>query len=241
MKASGAISISCFSIHLATSGHRITATGQKDNILQGEKVILDLAALMASGYAIREDEIRQAIALTRNDPGITLKNLLTEYIPINSRKRVIFPKSAHQLEYIQAIKKNDIVFGIGPAGTGKTYLAMAMAAYHLLKHSCRKIILVRPAVEAGEKLGFLPGDIAEKINPYLRPLYDALFDMIDADKVQKMMEKQEMGIHFPQKDFGIKIFREVEVFLDSIHQWRGVDGPDVGALGEKIFWGIGMF
>jgi len=183
-----------FSIHLATSGHRITATGQKDNILHGEKVILDLASLMASGYAIREEEIRQAISLTRTDPGITLKDLLAEYIPINSRKRVIFPKSAHQLEYIQAIKKNDIVFGVGPAGTGKTYLAMAMAAYHLLKHSCRKIILVRPAVEAGEKLGFLPGDIAEKINPYLRPLYDALFDMIDSDKVQKMMEKQEIEI-----------------------------------------------
>ncbi len=183
-----------FSIHLAPSGHKLTATGLKENILQGEKVILDLASLMASGYAIREEEIKQAISLTRNDPGVSLKDLLSEYIPINSRKRVIFPKSAHQLEYIQAIKKNDIVFGIGPAGTGKTYLAMAMAAFHLLRHSCRKIILVRPAVEAGEKLGFLPGDIAEKINPYLRPLYDALFDMIDADKVQRMMEKQEIEI-----------------------------------------------
>jgi phosphate starvation-inducible PhoH-like protein len=171
-------------------GIRLTANG----IRQGEKVIGELAALMASGYSIREEEIRQAIILTKTSPHITLKDLLSEFVPINSRKRVIFPKSANQLHYIQAIKAHDIVFGIGPAGTGKTYLAMAMAVFYLLKHSFRRIILVRPAVEAGEKLGFLPGDIAEKINPYLRPLYDALFDMIDVDKVNKMIDKREIEI-----------------------------------------------
>ncbi len=149
---------------------------------------------MAAGYSIREEEIRQAITLTRTTPHITLQDLLSEFVPINSRKRVIFPKSANQLHYIQAIKANDIVFGIGPAGTGKTYLAMAMAVFHLLKHSFRRIILVRPAVEAGEKLGFLPGDITEKINPYLRPLYDALFDMIEVDKVNRMIDKREIEI-----------------------------------------------
>ncbi|AFS53276.1 phosphate starvation-inducible protein PhoH, predicted ATPase [Leptospirillum ferriphilum ML-04] len=172
----------------------MTATGEESRVVQGEKVIGELASLMASGYSIREEEIRQAINLTKTTPHITLRDLVSEFLPINSRKRVIFPKSANQLHYIQAIKAHDIVFGIGPAGTGKTYLAMAMAVFYLLKHSFRRIILVRPAVEAGEKLGFLPGDIAEKINPYLRPLYDALFDMIDVDKVNRMIDKREIEI-----------------------------------------------
>ncbi|MCL4460977.1 MAG: PhoH family protein [Nitrospirae bacterium] len=183
-----------FGIRLTASGHHLTATGEESRVRQGEKVIVELASLMASGYSIREEEIRQAINLTKTTPHITLRDLVSEYLPINSRKRVIFPKSANQLHYIQAIKAHDIVFGIGPAGTGKTYLAMAMAVFYLLKHSFRRIILVRPAVEAGEKLGFLPGDIAEKINPYLRPLYDALFDMIDVDKVNKMIDKREIEI-----------------------------------------------
>ncbi len=183
-----------FGIRLIATGHQLIATGDEEKILQGEKVISELASLMAAGYSVREEEIRQAITLTRTSPNITLKDLLSEFIPINSRKRVIFPKSSNQLHYIQAIKAHDIVFGIGPAGTGKTYLAMAMAVFHLLKHSFRRIILVRPAVEAGEKLGFLPGDISEKINPYLRPLYDALFDMIEVDKVNRMIDKREIEI-----------------------------------------------
>lgn len=183
-----------FGIRLIATGHQLIATGEGENVLQGEKVITELASLMASGYSVREEEIRQAITLTKTSPTITLRDLLSEFIPINSRKRVIFPKSANQLHYIKTIKSYDIVFGIGPAGTGKTYLAMAMAVFHLLKHSFRRIILVRPAVEAGEKLGFLPGDISEKINPYLRPLYDALFDMIEVDKVNRMIDKREIEI-----------------------------------------------
>ncbi|MHB1285679.1 MAG: PhoH family protein [Leptospirales bacterium] len=183
-----------FGIRLIATGHQLIATGDEENVLQGEKVISELASLMASGYSVREEEIRQAITLTKTSPTITLRDLLSEFIPINSRKRVIFPKSANQLHYIKTIKSYDIVFGIGPAGTGKTYLAMAMAVFHLLKHSFRRIILVRPAVEAGEKLGFLPGDISEKINPYLRPLYDALFDMIEVDKVNRMIDKREIEI-----------------------------------------------
>ncbi len=183
-----------FGIRLIATGHQLIATGEGENVLQGEKVITELASLMASGYSVREEEIRQAITLTKTSPTITLRDLLSEFIPINSRKRVIFPKSANQLHYIKTIKSYDIVFGIGPAGTGKTYLAMAMAVFHLLKHSFRRIILVRPAVEAGEKLGFLPGDISEKINPYLRPLYDALFDMIEVEKVNRMIDKREIEI-----------------------------------------------
>lgn len=183
-----------FRLRISVNGTVLTMVGEPEDILQGEKVINDLTSLMASGFSIREEEIRQAISVTRSSPHISLKDLLSEYIPINSKKRVIFPKSSNQLEYIRAIKKKDIVFGVGPAGTGKTYLAVAMAVHHLLKGSFRRIILVRPAVEAGERLGFLPGDIAEKINPYLRPLYDALFDMIDVEKVNRMMDRREIEI-----------------------------------------------
>lgn len=183
-----------FGLRISVNGPVLTMVGEEEPVRQGARVIDELTSLMAAGYSIREEEIRQAISVSRNSPHISLKDLLSEYVPINSKKRVIFPKSLHQLEYIRAMKTKDIVFGIGPAGTGKTYLAVALAVHHLLKGSFRRIILVRPAVEAGERLGFLPGDIAEKINPYLRPLYDALFDMIDVEKVNRMMERREIEI-----------------------------------------------
>ena len=183
-----------FGLRISVNGPVLTMVGEEEAVRQGSRVIDDLTSLMAAGYSIREEEIRQAISVSRNSPHISLKDLLSEYVPINSKKRVIFPKSLHQLEYIRAMKTKDIVFGIGPAGTGKTYLAVALAVHHLMKGSFRRIILVRPAVEAGERLGFLPGDIAEKINPYLRPLYDALFDMIDVEKVNRMMERREIEI-----------------------------------------------
>ncbi|MGC8499996.1 MAG: PhoH family protein [Leptospirillia bacterium] len=183
-----------FRLRISVNGLVLTMVGEEEEVRQGARVIDDLTSLMAAGYTIREEEIRQAITVSRNSPHISLKDLLSEYVPINSKKRVIFPKSLHQLEYIRAMKTKDIVFGIGPAGTGKTYLAVALAVHHLLKGAFRRIILVRPAVEAGERLGFLPGDIAEKINPYLRPLYDALFDMIDVEKVNRMMERREIEI-----------------------------------------------
>jgi len=117
-----------------------------------------------------------------------------EVILVTHRKRAIVPKTATQRRYVEAIKKNDVVFGVGPAGTGKTYLAMAMALAHLKEQKVNKIILTRPAVEAGEKLGFLPGTIAEKVDPYLRPLYDALYDMIDYDKAMYMLERNIIEI-----------------------------------------------
>jgi phosphate starvation-inducible PhoH-like protein len=120
---------------------------------------------------------------------VSLKDLLTNNIPVSSKKRFILPKTEVQKQYIEAIKNNDIVIGIGPAGTGKTYLAMAMAISAFLRKEVSRIVLARPAVEAGEKLGFLPGDIYEKVNPYLRPLYDALFDMVDAEKAGKLIER----------------------------------------------------
>ena len=118
-----------------------------------------------------------------------MQDIFLDTIYISSHKRTITPKSVAQKAYIDAIRRYDIVFGIGPAGTGKTYLAMAMAVAELMKNNYVRIILTRPAVEAGEKLGFLPGDLAEKVNPYLRPLYDALHDMVDFDKAHKLVER----------------------------------------------------
>lgn len=120
-----------FHLRISVNGPILTMVGEQEDVQQGEKVINDLTSLMAAGYSIREEEIRQAISVTRNSPHLSLKDLLSEYVPINSKKRVIFPKSLHQLEYIRAMKKKDIVFGIGPAGTGKTYLAVALAVHHL--------------------------------------------------------------------------------------------------------------
>lgn len=119
----------------------------------------------------------------------SLKELFLNNIPVSSKKRFVIPKTETQGRYIEAIKNFDIVIGIGPAGTGKTYLAMAMAVNALLKKQISRIVLARPAVEAGEKLGFLPGDIYEKVHPYLRPLYDALFDMMEPEKVSKLVER----------------------------------------------------
>jgi phosphate starvation-inducible PhoH-like protein len=125
---------------------------------------------------------------------VSILGLFKGGIPIPSRKRVIIPKTETQKQYIEAILKYDIVFGVGPAGTGKTYLAMAMAIHFLLNRIISRIILVRPAVEAGEKLGFLPGDIEEKVSPYLRPLYDALYDMLEPDRTSKLVEKGAIEI-----------------------------------------------
>jgi phosphate starvation-inducible PhoH-like protein len=120
---------------------------------------------------------------------MSLKELFLNNIPVSSKRRFIIPKTENQKRYLDSIKEFDIVFGIGPAGTGKTYLAMAMAVNALLKKEVTRIVLARPAIEAGEKLGFLPGDIQEKVNPYLRPLYDALYDMMEAEKVMSLMER----------------------------------------------------
>jgi phosphate starvation-inducible PhoH-like protein len=124
-----------------------------------------------------------------DDRGVNLEDIFLDAVYISSRKKVITPKSLNQKLYIDAIRKHDLVLGIGPAGTGKTYLAMAMAVASLMKQEVERIVLTRPAVEAGEKLGFLPGDIAEKVNPYLRPLYDALHDMMEFERASRLVEK----------------------------------------------------
>jgi len=166
-------------------------------LIQGEdglaekagKLIQEIREVNRNGYILKPEDISYAVKALSEGKDISVKGLFSGSIPVSSKKRFIIPKTENQKHYIDAINAYDIVFGIGPAGTGKTYLAMAMAINSFLTKQVSRIVLVRPAVEAGEKLGFLPGDIAEKVSPYLRPLYDALFDMMDVDKSSKLIER----------------------------------------------------
>jgi phosphate starvation-inducible PhoH-like protein len=153
-------------------------------------VLQDIRSISAEGYTLNPEDIRYALRAAQSESEYTsVKELFLNNIPVSSKKKFIIPKTETQRQYIEAIRNYDIVIGIGPAGTGKTYLAMAMAISALLKKQISRIVLARPAVEAGEKLGFLPGDIYEKFNPYLRPLYDALLDMMEAEKAGKLIER----------------------------------------------------
>jgi len=179
-----------------TLGVKINAKGNALSI-HGEQLDVDLSihvlnslyALLKKGYPLYPTDVDYAIRMISDDQKVNLEDIFLDTVYISSRKRVITPKSLAQKRYIDAIRKYDLVIGIGPAGTGKTYLAMAMAVASLVKQEVERIVLTRPAVEAGEKLGFLPGDIAEKVNPYLRPLYDALHDMMDFDRASKLVER----------------------------------------------------
>jgi phosphate starvation-inducible PhoH-like protein len=143
---------------------------------------------------IQPDDVAHALTALRQSPETPLKELLSNATTIVTKKRFVAPKTPTQKAYIEAIETHDIVIGIGPAGTGKTYLAMAMAVSALMKREVSRIILARPAVEAGEKLGFLPGDMIAKVNPYLRPLYDALFDMMDMERATRAIERGDIEI-----------------------------------------------
>lgn len=163
--------------------------GKKEEIEKVSGLVDYLASIVAEGRDIKRRDIVYTIRLTRPDKGIDFKRLAKEKIEVSTKGGLVTPKTPGQIEYVEAIKKYDIVFGIGPAGTGKTYLAMAMAVNALKKGIVRRIILTRPAIEAGESLGFLPGDMIEKVLPYLRPLYDALYDMMDPSKVEQYTEQ----------------------------------------------------
>ena len=157
---------------------------------KAEKVIYDIRSINSEGYSLKPEDILYALRSTASEGEyISVKDLFLNNIPVSSKKRFIIPKTETQRLYIEAIRNYDISIGIGPAGTGKTYLAMAMAMNAFLKKQISRIVLARPAVEAGERLGFLPGDIYEKVNPYLRPLYDALFDMMEPEKVGKLIDR----------------------------------------------------
>ena len=175
------------SIH--TRGNTVFIEGDPVASSLAQKILQQLYGLLEEQYPIYPNDVDYAVRLLSEDDRVELKRIFLDTVYITSKKRSITPKSRAQKEYIDAIRNFDIVFGIGPAGTGKTYLAMAMAVAALSKSLVSRIILTRPAVEAGEALGFLPGDLAEKIDPYLRPLYDALHDMMQFEKVSNLLQQ----------------------------------------------------
>ena len=176
-------------VKINAKGNALTIQGEELDVQLSKRVLNDLYILLKKGYPLYPTDIDYAIRMISDDRTVNLEEIFLDAVYISSKKRVITPKSLAQKRYIDAIRKFDLVIGIGPAGTGKTYLAMAMAVAFLMKQEVERIVLTRPAVEAGEKLGFLPGDISEKVNPYLRPLYDALHDMMDFDRASKLVEK----------------------------------------------------
>lgn len=176
-------------VEINTRGSLVTISGTPEKADLAERLLKELYDLLAKGYPLYQHDLDYALRMVLADKDVRLADVFMDTIYVSYRKKSIAPKSVAQKRYIDAIRENDIVFGIGPAGTGKTYLAMAMAVAALTSKEVDRIILTRPAVEAGEKLGFLPGDLAAKVDPYLRPLYDALHDMMDYERAQKLLER----------------------------------------------------
>lgn len=176
-------------VALNTRGAALSASSHDERELAAVlNLMTQLYGLLKSGNPLFPRDVAYAYGMIAREPGTDLKTIFKEAVFVASPKKTITPKTLSQRDYVAALRENDMVFAIGPAGTGKTYLAVAMALSSLLAKKVKRIILTRPAVEAGEKLGFLPGDMVEKVNPYLRPLYDALHDMLDFDKVSEMLE-----------------------------------------------------
>lgn len=176
-------------IEASSRGNRIFLRGEGKKIRTAEKLVKDLCSPESGFSGLNPDEIRHALKSISDGSVDSIQEVIHNNIPVFSKRRFIVPKTENQKLYIDAIKNYDMVIGIGPAGTGKTYLAMAMAISAFLRKEVSRIVLARPAIEAGEKLGFLPGDMYEKVNPYLRPLYDALFDMMEVEKASKLIEQ----------------------------------------------------
>jgi phosphate starvation-inducible protein PhoH and related proteins len=178
-----------FGVRVRTAGKELIVEGEPGDVARAEKVLDQLAGLMRGGYRLAKGDVKTAAQLVSQDENVELSDYFLRSATRSAGKRQVVPKSVTQKRYLEAIEQHDIVFGIGPAGTGKTYLAMAQAVSFLLAKRVSRIILARPAVEAGEKLGFLPGDLQEKVNPYLRPLYDALYDMIETERAERLLER----------------------------------------------------
>ena len=176
-------------MHIRTSQKEVIVEGDAADVGRAERVLGQLTTMMDEGYKLGKGDVKTAAQLVTQDENVELAEYFLRGAARTSGKRQVMPKSVNQRRYLDAIEKHDIVFGIGPAGTGKTYLAMAQAVSYLLAKRVSRIILARPAVEAGEKLGFLPGDLQEKVNPYLRPLYDALYDMMEIERADRMIER----------------------------------------------------
>ena len=177
-----------FGVTIQARDSTLTIDGEKEDVIALEKILVDFSALVDKGHFITNGDLKSAFKQIAEDTALTLHDFFPKMQLLATGKRQVTPKSLNQRRYIEAIKDNDIVFGIGPGGTGKTFLAVTLALVSLFEKQISRIVLTRPAVEAGERLGFLPGDIEEKINPYLRPLYDALYFLLDSDKIHRYME-----------------------------------------------------
>jgi phosphate starvation-inducible PhoH-like protein len=178
-----------FGVQIRTDGSHLLVSGEPGRVASVERVVTQLSTVIQEGYQLSKDDVQRAAQLTSEDASVDLRDYLIRSPLRPAPQREIRPKTVNQRRYLSAIERHDIVLGVGPAGTGKTYLAMAEAVAFLTSKRISRIILARPAVEAGEKLGFLPGDLQEKVNPYLRPLYDALYDMLDAERVNRLLDR----------------------------------------------------
>lgn len=168
--------------------------GEASNVARAENILEEYVTLVREGHVFNNGDLNSYLRVVTEDADISLRALVHSGRQRNFGKKILAPKTVNQRRYMEAIERNDLVFGVGPAGTGKTYLAVAMAVSALLSKRVSRIILTRPAVEAGEKLGFLPGTLQEKVDPYLRPLYDALYDMLETDKVEKLLERATIEV-----------------------------------------------
>lgn len=178
-----------FKVRIVTRGGEIVITGEEKDVKSVEQLFNQMIQVKQRGNLLTSNEMKYFVSLAKNGKCEKINDLYDGVVCYTHRGKMIKPKTLGQKQYISAIKQNDIVFGIGPAGTGKTYLAMAMAVTAFKEKEVNRIILTRPAVEAGEKLGFLPGDLQDKVDPYLRPLYDALYDILGVDSFRRYMEK----------------------------------------------------
>jgi phosphate starvation-inducible PhoH-like protein len=176
-------------LRIHVRGNEVTLLGDEHDVAIGKSLLDQLYGLARRGQTLAGEDLVRAIGVLRQNGAADLRDIFSDTVLVSSRARRVAPKGLAQKRYIDAIRASDMVFGIGPAGTGKTYLAMAMAVRALLDKQVKRIVLARPAVEAGERLGFLPGSMVEKVNPYLRPLYDALQDMMDLDRSQQLIDR----------------------------------------------------
>jgi phosphate starvation-inducible PhoH-like protein len=185
---------SLLNVDIRTQGAQLTVEGAPADELRAQRLFDQLRTLMDEGYALGNGDVKTAAGLLVENADLDLRDYFMKGTARQTTRRRVNPKTVNQRRYLDAIERFDVVFGVGPAGTGKTYLAMAQAVSYLVAKKVSRIILARPAVEAGEKLGFLPGDLQEKINPYLRPLYDALFDMMDVEKATRLIERDVIEV-----------------------------------------------
>ncbi|HUB33492.1 MAG TPA: PhoH family protein [Bryobacteraceae bacterium] len=181
-------------VHTQLVDNNLEIEGEAPGVSRAENILEDYNTLVREGHVFNNGDLNSYLRVVTIDPDVSLRALVQSGKQRNFGKKVLAPKTVNQRRYLEAIERNDLVFGVGPAGTGKTYLAVAMAISSLLAKQVARIILTRPAVEAGERLGFLPGTLQEKVDPYLRPLYDALYDMLDSERVEKLLERNVIEV-----------------------------------------------